>query len=190
MVSRASLGRFARTTRCWGRRSVSGAVCRGSRALAAPPACCLSLFDAAVAESKVQEEVGLTEAGDLRFRIDLVLYDAQSGDPVMVLDTKYKAPDTPSTEDIGKITAYAVSKKCSEAALIYPIALQTPLGTMMGESIHVRSLTYDIEHDLQGSGLGLLRHLGVMGQVQSDEQVGALMAVPARAPDATREASD
>ena len=109
---------------------------------------------------KAQEDVDLTEAGDLRFRIDLVLYDAQSGDPVMVLDTKYKAPDAPSTDDVGKITAYAVSKRCTEAALIYPAMLPSPLGTLMGGSIHVRSLTYDIEHDLEDSGIGLLADLG------------------------------
>jgi hypothetical protein len=41
--------------------------------------------------------------------------------------------------------------------------VQTPLDTVMGESIHMRSLTYDIAHDLQESGIGLLQNLGVSG---------------------------
>lgn len=108
---------------------------------------------------KVQEDVDLTEAGDLKFRIDLVLYDAKSSDPVMVLDTKYKAPEAPSTDDVGKVTAYAVSKSCSEAALIFPAALSAPLNTLMGDKIRVRSLEFQLDGSLDQSGKALITQL-------------------------------
>lgn len=111
---------------------------------------------------RVQEDVDLTLSGDLRFRIDLVLYDSESGEPVMVLDTKYKAPDSPSTDDVGKITAYAVSKRCGEAGLIYPTALPSPIATIMGDRIHVRSLTYDVGGELEDAGASLLCDLGLL----------------------------
>ena len=101
----------------------------------------------------------LTEAGDLKFRIDLVLYDAKSGDPVMVLDTKYKSPEAPSTDDIGKITAYAVSKGCSEAVLIYPGSLAKPVDTSMGGGIRVRSLAFALDGHLGAAGIRFLEKL-------------------------------
>ena len=88
------------------------------------------------------------------FDIDLVLYDMASGTVRCVLDTKYKAPDTPSTADISQVVAYATAKDCDEAVLIYPTQLPSPLDAFVGEKqkIHVRSLVFALDGDLEAAG--------------------------------------
>ena len=75
-------------------------------------------------ELKVQERVQVSE-GVPTFQIDLVLYDAAEGRALMVLDTKYKAPDTPDTDDIAQVIAYAHVLGAAEAVLVYPCLLYT-----------------------------------------------------------------
>jgi 5-methylcytosine-specific restriction enzyme subunit McrC len=105
---------------------------------------------------QVQEQVTLGTAQDLHFNIDLTLYDAESGEALCVLDTKYKAPDKPSNADIFQIMAYAEVKRCQEAALIYPTPV--PFDERLGE-MRVRSLTFATEGDLEESGEAFLRQL-------------------------------
>lgn len=108
---------------------------------------------------QAQEHVEITSAGDLEFIVDLVLYDAVEDLPVAVLDTKYKRPNAPAAGDIEQVVAYAVSKKCSDAALIYPLRLQNALDTAVGGLVNVRSLAFSLEDDLDQSGRELLDHL-------------------------------
>jgi len=49
-----------------------------------------------------------------------------------VLDTKYKVPQTASTDDIAKIVAYAESQGCDDAYLVYPEQLVHPLNIQVG----------------------------------------------------------
>jgi len=121
---------------------------------------------------KAQEDVDITEDGYLQFRIDLVLYDAKLGEPLCVLDTKYKRPDAPSAGDIEQVVAYAVSKRCREAALIYPTTLSKPLDTVVGGHVHVQSLWFPLDGDLDGMGRDLIDALvrpGVVGVVERRE---------------------
>jgi len=67
-----------------------------------------------------QERVSITADSSLHFDIDLVLYDGNSGDPICVLDTKYKNAQGPAPSDIAQVVAYASAKKCTKAILIYP----------------------------------------------------------------------
>lgn len=87
---------------------------------------------------------------DWHFEIDLVLCHASSGEPVCVLDTKYKA-DKPHIDDIAQVVAYAGAKGCKQAILIYPTAIEPVLNGKVGD-VHVRSLTFGLDEDLEACG--------------------------------------
>jgi 5-methylcytosine-specific restriction enzyme subunit McrC len=107
---------------------------------------------------KAQETVHLDPHHSLLFNIDLALNDATTGEACYVLDTKYKTPDSPSPNDVAQIIAYATVKECSEAVLIYPKPLQKPLD-IWANGIHVRTLTFAIDADLEQGGKAFLNSL-------------------------------
>lgn len=93
-----------------------------------------------------------------RFAIDLVLYDAASDAVCCVLDTKYKVAARANTADIAQVVAYAEAKGATEAILIYPQPLATPLDVKVGD-IHVRTLAFGIDGDLDQQGNAFLTQL-------------------------------
>lgn len=95
---------------------------------------------------------------ELIFKMDLVLFDAQTNHARYVLDTKYKTPDTPANEDIFQVVAYAEALGCHEAVLVYPTKLARPLDQRIGR-IRVRSLTFALDGDLEQAGQALLTTL-------------------------------
>ena len=54
------------------------------------------------------------------YRIDLMISEANSGKPLMVLDTKYKDVRFPKPEDVAQVVSYAVKQDAQRALLIYP----------------------------------------------------------------------
>ena len=96
------------------------------------------------------ETLTFGEANQIQFDIDMVLRD-NSGRPVAVLDTKYKSPDSPSTNDIFQVIAYAEAMNCTEAFLVYPKELPKPLDIKVG-MIRVRSIKFGIKGDLEMNG--------------------------------------
>jgi 5-methylcytosine-specific restriction enzyme subunit McrC len=107
---------------------------------------------------KTQEPVNLSDSSNLRFDIDLVLNDTDTGATRWVLDTKYKAPGLPAHDDIFQIVTYAEATGCREAILIYPTPLPRPLDETIGQ-IRVRSLTFALDNDLEQAGQEFLREL-------------------------------
>jgi 5-methylcytosine-specific restriction enzyme subunit McrC len=107
---------------------------------------------------KVQETVHLGETHPLHFEIDLVMYEANTGTALCVLDTKYKVPEEPAHSDIWQVVAYAKLKKCHEAILVYPVPLPRPVNTMW-DDIRVRSLTFSLDGDLEQAGQTLRESL-------------------------------
>ncbi len=105
---------------------------------------------------KFQERVNIGET--VQFKTDLVLYDMATGAPRYILDTKYKIPTAPATSDIAQVVAYAVSKECHEAVLVYPEHLTNPLNEWVGD-IRVRSLTFSLDGDLDQAGQAFLKDL-------------------------------
>lgn len=103
-----------------------------------------------------QHSVIIDETSNISFRIDLVIFDRRTGDVVCVLDTKYKPTKVPSTDDIAQITAYAESKNCRDAILVYPSSDITPLDRKVG-SIRVRSLAFPLDGDLSAAGREFLQ---------------------------------
>ena len=107
---------------------------------------------------KAQEKVNVGEGEALSFKIDLVLYDTETGKTICVLDTKYKAPKQPGTDDVAKVMAYAEIKGSSDAILVYPVPLAKPLVLKLGY-IQVRSMTFSLEGDLEEQGALFLKGL-------------------------------
>jgi 5-methylcytosine-specific restriction enzyme subunit McrC len=107
---------------------------------------------------KVQERVHLSTEHAIHFDIDLVLADIASGNTRYVLDTKYKAPKSPSTSDVQQAIAYAETKDTTEAVLVYPQALEQPLNTRPNK-IRVRSLTFAIADNLEEAGHTFVQEL-------------------------------
>lgn len=118
---------------------------------------------------KVQEKVDIGEGQGLRFKIDLVLLDAETGKTRCVLDTKYKAKEKPETNDVAQVVAYAEMKGCSEAVLIYPAPLSQPLDVFAG-SIRVQSLTFSLKDDLEEAGQAFMQCLFNSGVVSACSQ--------------------
>jgi 5-methylcytosine-specific restriction enzyme subunit McrC len=109
-------------------------------------------------ELNAQEIVDIDHAGTLHFDIDLVLCDVTTGAAHCVLDTKYKSPSAPATDDIAQVVAYAQAKGCHEAVLVYPTYLDKPLDAWVGD-IRVRSLTFSLDGDLEQAGQAFVESL-------------------------------
>jgi len=109
-------------------------------------------------QTRAQERMLIGENEDLEFRIDLLVADSVNGNVLTVVDTKYKVPDSPSTNDVSQVVAYAEAKGCQEAVLVYPISLRRPLDTRIGK-IRVRTLAFSLNGDLDTNGLLFVQDL-------------------------------
>jgi 5-methylcytosine-specific restriction enzyme subunit McrC len=98
-----------------------------------------------------KEKVYITQDGTLQFEIDLILSSSITGQPLCVLDTKYKHPDSPSTADIQQVTTYAYSQGCSKAFLIYPAFLPMKQDIKV-KDISIHCITFSLENDLEKAG--------------------------------------
>jgi 5-methylcytosine-specific restriction enzyme subunit McrC len=109
-------------------------------------------------QTRSQERMLIGENEDLEFRIDLLVTNSASGSALAVVDTKYKVPDSPSTDDVSQVVAYAEAKSCQDAVLVYPIPLRRPLDTRIGK-IRVRTLAFRLDGDLDTNGFSFVRDL-------------------------------
>lgn len=116
---------------------------------------------------KTQDIVHMGQDDELEFRIDLTLYEEANDTPRYVLDTKYKASSKPSTADIAQIVTYAHSKDCQEALLVYPGSLDQPLD-VWNHDIHIRSVTFALDGDLEANGHDFLRQIGLEPAYRTD----------------------
>lgn len=104
------------------------------------------------------EKLTMGQGRKIRFEIDLVIY--RDGKPYCVLDTKYKIPNDIKNPDINQVVAYASAKDCHKAFLVYPKYPYLPLDTVFrGGNIHVRSLTFSLEGDLEQAGQDFVNDL-------------------------------
>ena len=103
---------------------------------------------------ETQERVYIGAEQDWYFEIDLVLCSEGNCGPVCVLDTKYKTRKT-AADDIAQVVAYAASKSCQHAVLIYPTAVGPRLDARIGDT-RVRSLSFSLDGDLDQAGSDFL----------------------------------
>lgn len=106
---------------------------------------------------KAQESTTVGPNDELRFQIDLTLYD-ENGRPLAVLDTKYKTPDKPSQADISQVITYAKARGCPYALLIYPQALPQPLHVLVGD-VALHTIHFGLERPLPQAGSEFLQQL-------------------------------
>jgi 5-methylcytosine-specific restriction enzyme subunit McrC len=107
---------------------------------------------------KPQERIVIGPDKTVRFDIDLVLNDGETGKALFVLDTRYKKSLTPATEDIAQVVAYAEAKNCHDAILIYPSPLTESLDVWIGDN-RVRSLSFSINGGLDEAGNKFIENL-------------------------------
>ncbi len=90
----------------------------------------------------------------LSFRLDMALFSTATGQPLAVVDAKYKA-DGPSESDVQQVVAYAVQLGTRRAFLLYPssnIDEQFEVGP-----VAVRALGYDFEaENIEKAGQDLI----------------------------------
>ena len=87
----------------------------------------------------------------------MVLRD-RNAQPIAVLDTKYKSPESASTNDIFQVIAYAEAMNCTDAFLVYPKQLPSELDIQVGK-IRVRSVKFGIKGDLEMKGRTFLERM-------------------------------
>ncbi len=104
---------------------------------------------------KIQEKAVIEENHKLHANIDLVLTNSQTG-KTCVLDTKYKAPTSPTTNDLGQIYLYSGLKESHHAILIYPIPFQFE---SIVRGVPIRCMTFALEGDLEQAGQAFLLKL-------------------------------
>jgi len=108
---------------------------------------------------KDQATLSLGGEHKVDFRIDLLLIDRKSGKPLCLLDTKYKVPTSPSSDDIQQVIAYAKALGCPEAVLVYPQILAKPFDDLVGGDIHVWTTAFTLTDDLEANGFKLMEDL-------------------------------
>jgi 5-methylcytosine-specific restriction enzyme subunit McrC len=108
--------------------------------------------------SVTAQEHRTLDNGALTVNIDLVLRERATGHVLAVLDTKYKADNRPSPNDIYQIDSYADIAVAPTAILIYPEPLAQPLSIRNG-NVHIRSAVFDLSGDLESAGRRLLTQI-------------------------------
>ncbi len=108
-----------------------------------------------------QDVVRIGSTGSVEFRIDLTLRDADSGSCLAVLDTKYKITDTPTSDDVAQIVAYAVARGARTGVLIYPRRLSHPFRAAVG-GISVHAMSFPIDGDVEAGGRGFVEEIAAV----------------------------
>ncbi len=108
-----------------------------------------------------QEIVRIGSTGSVEFRIDLTLHDADSGTCLAVMDTKYKITDTPTSDDVAQIVAYAVARGTRTGVLIYPRRLSRPFRAEVG-GISVHAVSFPIDGDVEAGGQGFVEEIAAV----------------------------
>ncbi|MCC7265255.1 MAG: hypothetical protein IT369_22340 [Candidatus Latescibacteria bacterium] len=94
----------------------------------------------------------------LAFRIDLVLRAGQRGPVLAVIDTKYKAANEVTSEDLQQVVAYAVRLGTAQAFLVYPSTLTARRRIRVG-GVQVETLCFALDGHLERAGEGVLSAL-------------------------------
>lgn len=98
-----------------------------------------------------QKSIHLDENSEMKFIMDLVIFNAADHTPLVVLDTKYKVHDSATMQDYAQVLTYAENIGCTEAVLVYPAELATPLNIKKNR-IRVRGLAFNLGMDLNEAG--------------------------------------
>ena len=75
------------------------------------------------------------------------------------MDTKYKITDTPTSDDVAQIVAYAVARGARKGVLIYPRRLSRPFRAEVG-GISVLAMSFPIDGDVEAGGQAFVEEIG------------------------------
>jgi len=103
-----------------------------------------------------QESAAVGEAAWLRFRVDLVLRERETGPVWCVLDTKYKGSGEVDQAYISQVVTYAKLKGATQAVPIYPTPLAYSLDHVFGD-VRDRACTFSLAGDLEQAGQAFLK---------------------------------
>jgi 5-methylcytosine-specific restriction endonuclease McrBC regulatory subunit McrC len=103
-----------------------------------------------------QETVAVHNDANLRFRIDMVLYNSGQ-QAVAVLDTKYKWSSKIAAADVHQLVTYAKLKRCHHAILIYPSS--TDKLAISVDDIHLKAYSFALAGDIHTMGQTLLNNI-------------------------------
>jgi len=107
-----------------------------------------------------QDSYLLSESNNVKFKPDIQLKDAVSGKVVCVIDTKNKAHENPSTQDLAQVVAYCTTARCTEGVLCYPAkASDETQATYSAGDVRVRRLAFPLADDLERDGQAFLNEL-------------------------------
>jgi 5-methylcytosine-specific restriction enzyme subunit McrC len=106
---------------------------------------------------ETQKEVTVDRRQNMKFRMDLAIYDERSHQPVCIMDTKYKV-GAPSMDDIYQVVAYCEANGCQDAILIYPSKTEQLSKVKWGD-IRVKSATFSLEGDLEEAGQAFIQEI-------------------------------
>jgi len=110
---------------------------------------------------RTQDVVRMGSTGYVEFRIDLTPHDADAGTCLAVMDTKYKITDTPTSDDVAQIVAYAVAMGARKGVLIYPRRLSLPFRAEVG-GISVQAASFPIDGDVEAGGRGFVEEIAAV----------------------------
>ncbi len=108
---------------------------------------------------EAQRRVPFGQGDVLSFQMDIVLRDARTGKAVCVVDTKYKAPDSPDPGDVFQIVTYALALGAPCAILLYPQPVPRPISGPIRD-IHLDTLAFPLDRNLEVCGREMLKQLG------------------------------
>ena len=78
------------------------------------------------------------------FEMDAVLYSHQRDSPVTVVEVKYKYTDSPSSDDVQQVVAYATALNCKHAVLVFPSADIRQAKARIGDvTVHLHTIPLD-----------------------------------------------
>lgn len=105
-----------------------------------------------------QEKITFGEDDKIKYNIDLVLYDKNSGSVICVIDTKYKKVDSIQNDDINQMLAYMEAKNCTIGILLYPIQI-SELRKYRINTKNIWQVGFDISGDIDESGINFVNNL-------------------------------
>lgn len=113
---------------------------------------------------RVQDQVKVDFRGEqvVSIKIDITIEDNSTGDTVLVLDTKYKQPQSNDSDDFQQIVAYAEAKSCRQAALIYPRYPPKAAPFKWGKNITINTLAFQLDQDIEKAGNQLLEKIAAI----------------------------
>jgi len=107
-----------------------------------------------------QDHIIFKENPDLSIFIDISIEDTRTNTTTLIIDTKYKVPESAASADVQQVVAYAELKGCTRAMLVYPKNLKSPLSVLWGNKIHIESQAFNLDtENIDQSGQALLNHI-------------------------------